>query len=318
MLVVMTLPGTTSASSAPAPLPGSPTADPQLGDAPILLQVSLAHLLLAAIPESYGTPEGAAGVSPFAQGQIVSMYGFPGICFMGELGCHDTPAGSVGRARELARAHDAVNGERGVQPALHLIVAVAQPHPGRDGTYLQWMPEEAIHEWVEAARRERVLLFLDVQIGWSDPLREVRRLDAVLREPFVHLALDPEFATREKALPPGDAIGTVSAAQVNAVQAHLAALVREHALPPKVLVLHQFKPGMLTDKDRYAPYDEVEVTIDMDGFGGPEAKISGYDAYALVGSDRAAFKLFFHWDTPLLTPAQLQALPHPPDYVIYQ
>ncbi|MGE3858194.1 MAG: hypothetical protein AB7G21_14665, partial [Dehalococcoidia bacterium] len=237
---------------------------------------------------------------------------------MGELGCHDSPAAAIARARELAAAHDAANGPREVRAAVHQIVAVAQPRPGPCGTYLAWMGDETIAEWVDAAREADVLLFLDVQIGWSDPLREVRRLDAVLREPFVHLALDPEFATRGKGLPPGEAIGTVSAAQVNEVQAYLADLVHEAALPSKVLVLHQFKPGMLTDKAAYADTPEVELTIDMDGFGGADAKLSGYEAYARVGSDRAAFKLFFHWDTPLLTPEQIQALPHPPDYVIYQ
>ena len=85
-----------------------------------------------------------------------------------------------------------------------------------------------------------------------------------------------------------------------------------------MLVLHQFKPGMLTNKSSYVDYPEIDLTIDMDGFGGPEAKISGYDAYARVDSELAAFKLFFHWDVPVITPAQLQALPHPPDYVIYQ
>ena len=317
VLVVMILPGTTSASSAPASLPiieGS--ARPAEDDLPILLGVSLTHLLRAAVPASYTPPHEAAAFS-FEQAQIVSVYGFPGICFMGELGCHE-PAEAAARARDLARALDEANGERAAVPALHLIVAVAQPHPGADGTYLQWMPDETIREWVEVARREGVLLFLDVQIGWSEPLREVARLRDVLREPFVHLALDPEFATHAKALPPGDAIGTVDAPAVNEVQAYLAGIVRQHALPPKVLVLHQFQPGMLTNKAHYLDVPEVGITVDMDGFGGAEAKISGYEAYARVGTEHSAFKLFFHWDEPLLTPAQLQALPHPPDYVIYQ
>lgn len=317
MLVVMTLPGTTSASSAPASLPTTAEAAPQALETPILLEVSLPDLLRAAVPDDYVAAVPPAA-SPFEGAQVVSVYGYPGICFMGELGCHADPSDAITKARDLARAHDAANGDRAVRPAVHLIVAVAQPHPGPDGSYLQWMSDETIREWVEAARRERVLLFLDVQIGWSDPLREVRRLDAALREPFVHLALDPEFATREKGLPPGEAIGTVSAAQVNAVQGYLAAPVREHGLPRKALVLHQFKPGMLTDKPRYADTPEVDLTIDMDGFGTPEAKLSGYDAYARVGSERTAFKLFFHWDVPLLTPERLQALPQPPDYVIYQ
>ena len=107
----------------------------------------------------------------------------------------------------------------------------------------------------------------------------------MLREPFVHLALDPEFATRAKALPPGDAIGTVDAPAVNGVQAYLAGIVHEHVLPPKVLVLHQFQPGMLTNKAHYLDVPEVGITVDMDGFGGAKAKISGYEAYARVGTE---------------------------------
>ena len=312
----MILPGTTSASSAPASLLASDGIVAQTAAAPILLDHSMAHLLLAAVPHGWA-PAPAVERWSSQRPQVVSVYGYPGICFMGELGC-DTPAAAVARARELAVAIDEANGERAAVPALHLIVAVAQPNPGPSGTYLAWMDEDTIHEWVELARREEVLLFLDVQIGWSDLSAGVRYLRPFLEEPFVHLALDPEFATRPKQLPPGEAIGTLDAVEVNLVQGMLADIVRTRALPPKMLVLHQFKPGMLTNKSSYVDYPEIDLTIDMDGFGGPEAKISGYDAYARVDSELAAFKLFFHWDVPVITPAQLQALPHPPDYVIYQ
>ncbi|RLT43924.1 MAG: hypothetical protein DWI58_02545 [Chloroflexi bacterium] len=325
MLAVMILPGTTSASSAPASFPRTgDRADPRApaeGPAPILQSVSLEALLSAITPLSTRSGDSLAATEQRATAldapQIVSVYGFPGICTMGELGCHEAAA-AVARARTLAAAYDRANGARGVLPAVHLIVAVAQPHPGEDGTYLAWMPEETIREWVELARRERVLLFLDVQIGWSDPLRDARRLAWALEEPFVHLALDPEFATRGRGLPPGDAIGTLDAPAVNAVQGYLAQLVRAGSLPSKMLVLHQFKPTMLTNKALYVDYAETRRIIDMDGFGSPEAKLSGYDAYARVGAEHAALKLFFHWDAPALTPEVLQALPQPPDYVIYQ
>ena len=32
----------------------------------------------------------------------------------------------------------------------------------------------------------------------------------------------------------------------------------------------------------------------------------------------AGFKLFFRWDSPVLTPEEIQALPKPPDLIIYQ
>ena len=256
--------------------------------------------------------------SVFEQAQIVSFYGYPGIGVMGELGLH-TPAGAAAAVARVAAEYDALNGPREVMPALHLIVAVAQRHPGNSGLYLQRMGDDRLNEYVEAAREAGILLFLDIQIGWSDALTETRLLEDALREPFVHLALDPEFATRSKGTAPGVAIGALGSADVNAVQHYLAGLVREHNLPPKVLILHQFLKSMLTGVEYYDDVAEVDVTIDMDGFGNPYVKLTKYDLYATADyAERAAIKLFYRWDVPLMTPARLLSLDNPPDLVIYQ
>lgn len=308
--VVMTLPGATNASSAPAFRRQAEAATLN----PILLGVDMEHLVLPADPIAV-SPDPPS--SYFQNAQIVALYGYPGVCSMGELGCHDAEQAAA-LAEELAARYDDANGSRRALPALHLIAAVAHPVPGPDGTYLGRTPLEVIRQYVEVARAHHLLLFLDVQVGWADPLAEVQRLQPVLIEPFVHVALDPEFATRTLGRPPGQVIGTLDAAQVNPVLAYLAGLVQLYRLPPKIVVLHQFQPGMLTNKAAYEPHPQVEVTIDMDGFGSPGAKLSGYDAYARVDAQYSAFKLFYHWDEPLLTPQELLALPHPPDYVIYQ
>ncbi len=256
--------------------------------------------------------------SVFERAQVVSFYGYPGVGVMGELGLH-TPTGAAEAITRLAAEYDALNGPREVLPALHLIVAVAQRHPGNSGLYLQRMGDELLSEYVEAARAANILLFVDVQIGWSDALTEVKLLEDVLREPFVHLALDPEFATKGKGTAPGVAIGTLGSADLNAVQHYLAGLVREHDLPPKVLVVHQFLNSMLTGTDDYDDVAEVDVTIDMDGFGSPYVKLVKYDLYATADyAERAAIKLFYHWDAPVMTPARLLSLDNPPDLVIYQ
>ncbi len=286
-----------------------------------------ALLALTTTPPSPGATTLAAQFRPpaiplrasvFDNAQVVSFYGYPGVGVMGELGLH-SPSGAAAAISALAAEYDALNGSRDVLPALHLIVAVAQRHPGNDGLYLLRMERELISEYVEAAREAGILLFVDVQIGWSDTLTEVVHLEEFLREPFVHLAIDPEFATRSFGTAPGLVIGAVGAADVNAVQHYLAGLVREHDLPPKVLVLHQFLNSMLTGVEHYDDVPEVEVTIDMDGWGNPYVKLTKYDLYATSDyAERAAIKLFYHWDAPLITPASLLALEHPPDLVIYQ
>ena len=253
-----------------------------------------------------------------AQPQIVSFYGHPDVRAMGVLG-HGTPAAVAAEVAAWAQRYDALNGARPAVGAYHLIVGVAQTWPTAEGDWLGHLEHERIAEYVEAAREHGLLLFLDTQIGWSDPLTEVRLLEPFLREPFVHVALDPEFATEHLGVGPGLAIGSVTAAQVNAVQAYLAGIVREQGLPPKILMVHQFTDWMLLDREQVEDYPEVELSIDMDGFGLSHIKRWGYERWALTApSERPAFKLFFIQDTPVMTPEAVQALEHPPDIVIYQ
>lgn len=259
-----------------------------------------------------------ANASIFESAQVVSFYGFPGIPTMGALGRY-SPSGAIAALGDLANQYDAVNGDLGVVRALHPIVAVAQTSPNGDGTYLGRMNPSVIAGYVEAARANGALVFLDVQIGWADPLTEVKRLEPFLREPFVHLALDPEFSTAIYGRAPGEVIGSLEARDVNAIQAYLATLVRAEGLPPKALVLHQFTPDMLLGTSQYNNVAEVEIVVDMDGFGGPQIKTNHYGFYALAGySEVPAIKLFFDWDVPLMSPATIQNLSTAPGLVIYQ
>ncbi|MEE8422432.1 MAG: hypothetical protein V3S31_06615 [Dehalococcoidia bacterium] len=304
LLVVVALPGATSAASAPASPP--------------------AALLDRPFPAADGPSEWRAErvltmpQSVFAGAQVIAFYGHPGVPGMGALGAY-TPQGAADEVTRVAALYDALNGDRGVLPALHLITAVAQPLPGDDGTYLERMSDEALDRWVELARERGLLLIVDIQIGWADPLEEVERLAGVLTKPFVHVALDPEWATRWSGLAPGEVIGRLGADDVNAVQQYLAGIVQRYNLPPKALILHQFRGFMLTDTETYLDVPEVEVVIDMDGFGSPWAKLTNYEEFSLASyAERPAIKLFFDWDTPLMSPERIQGLAVPPDLVIYQ
>ncbi len=334
MFAATALPGATNAASAPAsplavPAALTPPPAPPLPAAPLRSAIALA----STGQRTTGWPADdedaerivsmsrqrlSAQPSLFESAQIVSFYGYPGIPRMGALGA-DSPERVADEVVRVAAEYDALNGERDVIPALHLIVGVAHTRPGADGAYLTRMPDDLLTTYVELARERGLLLFLDIQVGWADPLEEVQRLENFLAEPFVHLALDPEFAMPGRRARPGTTIGSLGAADVNAVQRYLAGLVAERRLPPKIFVLHQFLDRMLTDTDQYEAIDAVEVIIDMDGFGPAHVKLTKYEWYALAPySERAAIKLFYDWDAPLLTPERLQALERPPDLVIYQ
>ena len=277
----------------------------------------LDYLVVSDVERPWSFPRPPSGGSLFDRAQVVAFYGYPGVPVMGALG-KAPPAEVAEEVAAWAARYDRLNGPRDVIPAFHLITAVAQAHQTADGTYLRRMSDERIATYVEAARDREMLLFLDVQIGWSDPLAEVRLLEQFLREPFVHLALDPEFATLQLGLRPGLAIGSLEAEQLNEVQHYLASLVEDEGLPPKILVVHQFVDWMLLNRDAVEDVGSVELTIDMDGFGGINLKLRHYERYSLVApSERSAIKLFFRQDQPIMSPEQIQALAHVPDMIIY-
>ena len=76
---------------------------------------------------------------------------------------------------------------------------------------------------------------------------------------------------------------------------------------------------MILQPERITPMPGVDLAIDMDGWGGPEAKLGGYERFALAPyASRSAIKLLYRWDQPLMTPATLQQLATPPRLIIYQ
>ena len=307
---------TPAATPTPAPTPAE-VAPPPASTPATASYTSARAALPGAAPRVQMLPLPAG--SYLDDSMIVSLYGFPGICTMGELGCH-SPDRTIGAVQQLAQRYDDLNGAQGVIPALHLIVDVAQPTPRSDGSYLGRMPLERVAEYVELARRHGLLLFLDLQIGWTEPVDSVRRYEQFLDEPFVHIAIDPEFATRSKGAAPGDVVGVVTAAQVNAVQRYLAGLVRQHDIPPKLFVVHQFRTSMLTNPQAFSDVPEVVLSVDMDGVGKNFIKVDGYLRYAVADySESPTFKLFLQRDLPrVMTPEEVLALDVPPAYVIYQ
>lgn len=286
------------------------------------------YVMVASTPVAWSLPPVAQASPPappvpvaasiFATGQVVAYYGFPGVAQMGILGEYDA-AEAMRLVVEQSAAYDALNGTQTVTPALELIAAVAQADPGYDGTYLGRLSLDTVYAYAEVAAAAGGVLILDIQIGWSDPLTEVRGYEAALRLPNVHVALDPEFATRRKGEPPGGAIGSVTGDEVNAVQRYLADLVRTYGLPPKALVVHQFRDDMILEPQRIAAFAGVDLVIDMDGWGYPDAKLSGYERYALAPyAPLAGLKLFYRWDEPVMAPATLLELERPPNLIIYQ
>ncbi len=209
-------------------------------------------------------------------------------------------------------------------PALHYIVVSAQGQPGKAGMYRLRMPFTQIEKTLELAAKIDAIVFLDIQVGQSTLQKEVPELEKYLSMPNVHLAVDPEFSMKTGKVP-GSVIGTFDAADINFTTQYLANLVKEHNLPPKILVIHRFTKGMITNYKDIALHPEVQIVMDMDGWGFPAKKVNSYKL--AVGSEPVhftGFKLFYKNDikTPpwktIMSPKDVLKLYPKPMYIQYQ
>lgn len=253
--------------------------------------------------------------------RIVAYYGNPLSKKMGILGELPPDEMLAKLDREVA-AWNKADPSTPVQPALHLIVVVAQGAPGRDGMYRLRMPDTLIEKIGSWAAKKNGIVFLDIQVGLSNVQAEVPRLEPFLKRPNFHLGLDPEFSMKTGARP-GTKIGTMSSADVNWAVDYLARLVTTNHLPPKVLIVHRFTRNMLTNSRGIKLDPRVQVVVNMDGWGAPWLKFDSYRDY--VQSEPVqftGFKLFYHNDTkkgePLLTPGELLRITPKPVYIQYQ
>ncbi len=208
-------------------------------------------------------------------------------------------------------------------PALHYIAITAQNTHGKNNLHRLRMPHHQIDIVVAWAKEINGLVFLDVQVGHSTLGNELPTLTKYLQLPFVHLGIDPEFSMKNEN-PPGTSIGTYSANDINYAIQFLAKIVRENHLSPKVLIVHRFTQKMVTDYQKIKPLPEVQVVMNMDGFGNKTLKKSTYHDYIFKEPVQfTGFKLFYKNDTKgnssgLYSAKELLKFTPQPIYIQYQ
>lgn len=210
-----------------------------------------------------------------------------------------------------------------VIPALHYVAVTAQGAPGKDNKHRMRMPFHQIDTIVNWANEINALVFLDIQIGHSSVKDEVPVLEKYLQMPQVHLGIDPEFSMKGGHVP-GKKIGTFDAEDINDAIDYLAATVKKYNLPPKILIVHRFTQGMVTNSRQIKKVPEVQVVMDMDGWGDKILKRSTYLRYIYKEPVQfTGFKLFYKNDTKtgtnqLYTPQELLKFIPKPIYIQYQ
>jgi len=256
--------------------------------------------------------------------RIVAYYGNPLSTRMGVLGEYQ-PQEMLRRWDAAVAQWNQADPHTPVIPALHLIVVVAQGDPGRSGKYRMVMPDTLVEKVYGWARSRHGIMFIDIQTGLSTIQEMLPQFEHFLTRPDMHLAVDPEFMMVYKGgARPGTKIGQMHASDVNYVIGELDRIVRQNHLPPKVLVIHRFTRDMLPDAQNIHPTPNVQVVMNMDGWGAPWLKRDSYAAYVVAHPvEYTGFKIFYHNDikkagSTMMSPADVLKFRPRPHYIQYQ
>jgi len=258
------------------------------------------------------------GQRPFDGHRYVALYGAPGAPALGVLG-EQGPKETVQRAEQVAKPYRAESDEL-VTPAMEVIATVAAGDAGADGDYSTELPVSTLEPYVDAAHEADMPVIIDLQPGRSDFLSQAKKYESLLKKPGVWLALDPEWRLTKDQVPLKQ-IGSVSASEVNEVSSWLAALVKKEGLPPKALVLHQFRLSMIQDRSALRTHPELDMLVHVDGQGSQPDKQATWKALHQGAPEGLhwGWKNFYDEDTPMLTPAQtMQQVQPTPSLVTYQ
>ncbi len=262
----------------------------------------------------------AGAILPF--NRIVAYYGNLYSKNMGVLGQYPEDE-MLSRLEIEVKRWEMADPKTPVVPALHYIVTMALGEKGKDGKYRIRMPDSEIQKVLKIAQKINALVFLDIQVGLSDLKTELSWLKNYLKFPQVHLGIDPEFSMKN-GIQPGKAIGTYDATDINYAADFLAQIVKENNLTPKILVVHRYTQNMLTNYQNIKPLPEVQIVIDMDGWGEKAKKIGTYKQFIYPEPVQfTGFKLFYKNDilipgSTLFTPEELLKLNPRPIYIQYQ
>lgn len=215
-------------------------------------------------------------------------------------------------------------------PALHYIAVTAQLSSGEDGKYRLRMPDSEIDKVLKMAEKIGAIVFLDIQVGFSNLESELPRLEKYFKMPNVHLGIDAEFSMKG-GIRPGKVVGTFDASDINYAIDYLSNVVKENNITPKILVIHRYTQKMITNYQNIKPTPEVQVVMHMDGWGGKAKKKNTYQQFIYKEPVQfAGFKIFYkndRWnpntkvvnpEIPLFTPTELLELSPSPVYIQYQ
>lgn len=265
----------------------------------------------AVVPTSASA--GAAAFDPavgavLPYNRIVAAYGITGgIDANGPASTVSMLDAFMPKLKDLGQQYADLDPSHPVKLAVDLVVNVIQPCSAFPQWCASWTDDATMQAYIDYCQQHDLLLFFDLQLG-TEPVSDAvtnHLLTYLQRYPFVHLALDTEFHFPNTPQGYADArgypccLGWMEASEINWASNELAQIAIQQHLPRKVLLVHEWNPGVLPDKEKIQRNPNVSFVLQSDGFGGYDNKLGDYVVFAQREAVQyAGYKLFFYYGSP--------------------
>ena len=272
--------------------------------------------------------------------RVVAYYAVPGAAATGPA--YQLSTAMLNRLKAQGAAYEKLDPAHPVVLGIDLVVSVPDRFAGKDHSYSHHVDAATIEQYVDFCQKNKLLLFLDLNIGWADPLKELMYFSNYLKLPFVNVAIDPEWMFPRHNGIPGKNLSNVRASDLNPLIEAVAAMPAEYRVPRKILILHQYRGDGDGKADPYdARYSEiadkrnlvndprVDLVIHIDSVGGWAGDIALKEGQykKWVAQDMAkyqnfkygGFKIFYKLEARhrLMTPAEVMSMKPQPMVITY-
>ena len=279
--------------------------------------------------------------APLPDYRIVAAYGIVGgVDFNGPASTLDALNSFYPQLQQLGNQYAALDPIHPVKLAIDLVVNGIQPCSEFPKYCSSWTDDATMQTYIQYCQQHNLLLFFDLQLGTETVQDAVTNhvLTYLEKYPFVELALDTEFHFPNTPQGYADAagypccLGWMDASEVNWALGEMAQISLKYHLPRKVVLVHQWNPAVLPDKDKIQTNPDASLVLQSDGFGGYENKLGDYQAFVQQDLlEYGGYKLFFDYsdgstaydfddngDKQVQTPQEIMQLFPQPLFISYQ
>ena len=279
--------------------------------------------------------------APLPNDRIVAAYGIVGgVDFNGPASTLDMLTSFLPQLQQLGQQYAAADPTHPVKLAIDLVVNGIQPCSEFPTYCGSWTDDATMQAYIDFCQQHNLLLFFDLQLGTETVKDAVLNhvLTYLEKYSFVELALDTEFHFPNTTAGYADAagypccLGWMNASEVNWAEGEMAQISLQYHLPRKVLLVHQWNPAVLPDKDKIQTNPNVSLVLQSDGFGGYGNKLGDYQVFVQQDLlEYGGYKLFYYYsdgstaydfdyngNQQVQTPQEIMQLFPQPLFVSYQ